>query len=130
MVKLFFRVLRIFLGPFMLLWEALTRPKGLVRSPEDQRAVNRQCLNLKLYQFKTCPFCIKVRQQICRLSLPIEIRDAQRAGTHRDELLQGGGEIKVPCLRVREETGNEYWLYESGKITEYLENKFGKGATP
>lgn len=130
MVKLFFKALRVVLGPFMLLWEALTRPRGIRRNPENQQAVDRECQNLSLYQFKTCPFCIKVRQEIRRLSLPIQFRDAQSAGIHRDELLRGGGEIKVPCLRIQEEAGTVRWLYESGKIIEYLRNRYDQGARP
>jgi glutaredoxin len=130
MLRLFFKALRIVLGPFMLLWEILTRPKGIVRTPESQQAIDRACRNLSLYQFKTCPFCIKVRQEMRRLSLPIELRDAQHAGTHREELLRGGGEIKVPCLRIREASGTERWLYESGKIIEYLRTRYDEGARP
>jgi glutaredoxin len=130
MIKLFFKTLRAILGPFMLLWEYLTRPQGVVRTPEDQRVVDRECLNLTLYQFKTCPFCIKVRQEMRRLSLNIATLDAQRPGAARDDLLRGGGEIKVPCLRIREAGGTERWLYESGKIIEYLRNRYTTGALP
>jgi glutaredoxin len=128
MVKLLFKALRVVLGPFMLLWEALTRPRGIKRNLENQQAVDRECQNLSLYQFKTCPFCIKVRQEIRRLSLPIQFRDAQAEGVHRDALLHGGGEIKVPCLRIQGEAGTVHWLYESGKIIEYLRNRYDQGA--
>ncbi len=76
-IRLFFRTLRLVLGPFMLLWERLSRPAGLVRPPAQQAEVDQQCRNLVLYQFSTCPFCIKVRQEMHRLSLTIERRDAQ-----------------------------------------------------
>lgn len=130
MIRLFFKALRVILGPFMLLWEMLTRPRGIVRTPEAQQAVDRECRNLSLYQFKTCPFCIKVRQEMRRLSLPIQLRDAQHEGGHRDDLLRGGGEIKVPCLRIQEAGGTEQWLYESGKIIEYLRNRYDQGVRP
>lgn len=130
MIKLFFKTLRIILGPFMLLWEALTRPSGMRRAPEAQQAIDLDCQNLSLYQFRTCPFCIKVRQEIRRLSLNIECLDARPEGTHRNALLQGGGEVKVPCLRIKERDGSEQWLYESGKIIEYLRNRYNQGALP
>lgn len=130
MIKLFFKTLRLILGPFMLLWEYLTRPKGIVRTPADQQAIDRDCLNLSLYQFRTCPFCIKVRQEMRRLSLTIPCLDAQPEGIYRDELLRGGGEIKVPCLRIKESAGTERWLYESGKIIDYLRNQYDTGALP
>lgn len=130
MIRLFFKALRVILGPFMLLWEMLTRPRGIVRTPEAQQAVDRECRNLSLYQFRTCPFCIKVRQELRRLSLPVQLRDAQPEGRYRDELLRGGGEIKVPCLRIQDDAGTEQWLYESGKIIAYLRNRYDLRAQP
>ena len=123
-VKAFFRTLRLVLGPFMLIWEYLTRPRGIIRSPEVQQRVDADCRALTLYQFRTCPFCIKVRQELRRLSLDIRCLDAQHDEGSRNQLLQGGGAVKVPCLRIREEDGNERWLYESGKIIEYLRGRW------
>ena len=99
-VRWLFKILRIVLGPFMLLWEWLSRPRGIVRSAAAQEEVERQCRNLVLYEFQTCPFCIKVRQEMRRLALPIERRDAQHEGPNRNELIAGGGKAMVPCLRI------------------------------
>ena len=63
-IRAFFKTLRVVLGPFMLVGEYLARPKGLYRPPEIQGQVDQQCRNLVLYQYKTCPFCIKVRQEM------------------------------------------------------------------
>lgn len=123
-IRSFFRTLRIVLGPFMQLWEFVTRPKGVVRTSELQQAVNQQCQSLVLYQFTTCPFCIKVRQETRRLSLPIERRDAQHHLQNRDELLQGAGTVKVPCLRITDASGQSRWLFESGAIISYLQGRF------
>jgi len=71
-IRAFFKTLRLVLGPVMLLKERLTQPKGVQRTPEAQAIVDQQCQRLALYQFNTCPFCIKVRQEMRRLSLPIE----------------------------------------------------------
>ena len=130
MIRLFFKTLRLILGPFLLLWEFLARPRGVVRPQADQESIDRDCQNLALYQFKTCPFCIKVRQEMRRLSLTIRMLDVQHDETQRKELLAGGGEIKVPCLRIKDETGAERWLYESDKIIEFLRNRYAKGETP
>lgn len=130
MIKLFFKTLRLILGPFMLLWEYLTRPQGIIRTPEHQKTTDLRCQQLTLYQFRTCPFCIKVRQEMRRLSLDIRCLDAQPEGAHREELLRGGGQVKVPCLRIKEDSGEEQWLYESGKIIEYLRQQFNTGALP
>lgn len=123
-IRSFFRTLRIVLGPFMRLWEFASRPKGVVRAPELQQAVNQQCQKLVLYQFTTCPFCIKVRQEMRRLSLPIERRDAQHHQHNRDELNQGGGTVKVPCLKITDADGQSRWLFESGAIISYLQGRF------
>jgi glutaredoxin len=122
--RIFFRSLRVVIGPFILLWEIATTPKGVVRQSEVQRQVDLQCLGLALYQFGTCPFCVKVRREIHRLSLNIELRDARKDQQHRAALLQGGGQIKVPCLKITDEQGNSQWMYESSDIIRYLQERF------
>lgn len=124
-IRLFFKTLRVALGPVMLLKETLTRPKGIVRPQSAQNAVDQQCQSLALYQYKTCPFCIKVRQEISRLSLNIKRIDAQAEGRDRQELLVQGGQTKVPCLKITDKAGNSQWLYDSEKIRAYLQGRFG-----
>ncbi len=123
-VRLFFRTLRVVLGPVMLLKENLTRPKGLSRPQAAQQKADQHCQSLVLYQYKTCPFCIKVRQEISRLSLKIKRIDAQHEGHDRQELLQRGGQAKVPCLKITDKAGNSQWLYDSEKIIAYLQGRF------
>ena len=123
-IRAFFRILRIVLGPVMLLKERLTQPAGMQRAPAEQAAVDQACQSLALYQFSTCPFCIKVRQEMRRLSLPIEKRDAQHHADHRHELLQGSGATKVPCLKITEADGQIRWLQDSTEIVAYLRGRF------
>lgn len=123
-VRFFFRSLRTVLGPVMLLKENLTRPKGIVRPAAAQKVVDQQCQSLALYQFQTCPFCIKVRQEIGRLSLNIQRIDAQHEGPDRQTLLKGGGQTKVPCLKITDKAGKTQWLYDSEKIIAYLRGRF------
>ncbi|OEY65357.1 glutaredoxin family protein [Marinobacter sp. X15-166B] len=123
-IRYFFRTLRLILTPFMLLSEKLTTPKPVQRPPEEQQAVDVACSQLALYQFRTCPFCIKVRKEIARLGLTIEIRDAQFDGEHRQALEQGGGRIKVPCLLIEQDNGAPQWLYESSDINAWLRARF------
>ncbi len=123
-IRTFFKTLRVILGPVMLLKENLTRPQGVVRIQAAQDKVNRQCKSLTLYQYKTCPFCIKVRQEISRLSLNIQRIDAQHEGPDRQALLQGGGKAKVPCLKITDKSGKSQWLYDSEKIVAYLRGRF------
>jgi glutaredoxin len=123
-IRAFFRTLRIVLGPVMLLKERLTQPTGMVRETAAQASVDQQCQSLALYQFSTCPFCIKVRQEMRRLSLPIEKRDAQHHTANRDALLQGTGATQVPCLQITEADGQTRWLKDSAVIVAYLRERF------
>ena len=123
-IRTFFRTLRIVLGPVMLIKERLTQPAGVQRAAAEQAKVDQQCQSLALYQFSTCPFCIKVRQEMRRLSLPIEKRDAQHHADHRNELLQGSGATKVPCLKITEADGQIRWLQDSTEIVAYLRSRF------
>ncbi|HAI96784.1 MAG TPA: glutaredoxin, partial [Methylococcaceae bacterium] len=41
---------------------------------------------------------------------------------------EGGGKLKVPCLRI-EEDGKVSWMYESSDIINYLEDRFAVKAT-
>jgi glutaredoxin len=124
MIKLFFRTLRLVLMPFMLLWSKLATPKGITRTLEAQQQVDQQCGKLALYHFKTCPFCIKVRHEMARLSLPIALRDAQHDAKHRSDLQNGGGKVQTPCLQITGEQGKVTWLYESADIISYLQKQF------
>jgi glutaredoxin len=124
MIRIFFKTLRLVLMPFMLLWAQLAMPKGVQRSTEAQQEIDLACQKLSLYHFKTCPFCIKVRHEMARLALPIELRDAQHDAGHRAALLQGGGKIQTPCLQITNEEGKTRWLYESKEIIAYLQQRF------
>ena len=123
-IRTFFKTLRLVLGPFILLGEKLSTPKGIVRPAEQQQQVDVQCRALALYQFKTCPFCVKVRRAMRGLSLNVELRDAQHDPIHRAALLQGGGQIKTPCLKITDAQGNSQWMYESDEIIRYLRQCF------
>jgi glutathione S-transferase len=90
--------------------------------------VDLQCQSLALYQFNTCPFCIKARQEMRRLSLPIDKRDAQHNAANRDELLKGSGATKVPCLKITEANGQTRWLQDSNAIVAYLRERFDTSA--
>ncbi|WP_019022454.1 MULTISPECIES: glutathione S-transferase N-terminal domain-containing protein [unclassified Thioalkalivibrio] len=124
LIRLFFRGVRLVLTPFMLVGEKVTRPRGIQRDPEEQARVDEQTRALALYHFPACPFCIKARRAMQRLSLDIELRNAQPAGEHRETLQTEGGKLQVPCLRIEEEDGSVRWLYESGAIIDYLESRF------
>ena len=125
-IRYFFRTLRVLLGPIVLLKEALTKPKGIARTATAQADVDTQCHALSLYQFKTCPFCIRTRQEIARLSLNIKRIDAQHEGDDRQALLAGTGKTAVPCLRIVDTAGQSQWLADSEKIIAYLRGRFAQ----
>lgn len=124
LIRYFFKTVRLVLTPIVLLAHWIATPKGVERSSEAQEQVDAQTQQLLLYHFKTCPFCLKVRREMSRLSLNIELRDAQHDIQSREELLLGGGELKVPCLRISKDDGSVQWMYESNDIIEYLHGRF------
>ena len=125
--RYFFRTLRVILGPFLLLWEIISSPKGIERSIEEQQKIDEKTKLLVYYHYPTCPFCIKVRRIIKKLSLNIEEKNAQHEGETRSELISQGGKAQVPCLRITHtQTEQVEWLYESDAIISYLENNFSK----
>ncbi len=113
------------LGSLIALGDVLTRPRKMSRSEVGQKEVEKALTSLSLYQFFACPFCIKTRRAMHRLNLNIECRDASNNPQHRKALMDNGGKVKVPCLRIEEENGDVVWLYESGEIINYLDNRFG-----
>jgi len=122
LIRFFFKTVRAILGPVLLILDKLTSPKGVVRLARDQQRLDLVTREMALYQYQTCPFCIKTRRAIKRLALTIETRDAQRKGENRQQLLEGGGQIKVPCLKVMDENGTSIWLYESNDIISHLQD--------
>ena len=120
---MFLKLLRNGLGQLVIFIDFITRPRKTIRSEEDQKKVDEETKKLALYQFHACPFCVKTRRTIRRLNLTIEYRDAKNDSEYRNELQTEGGKIKVPCLRI-EENSNIKWMYESDDIIEYLNKRF------
>ena len=117
--------IRWLLGQIILFIDWLTRPSPMQRTPEAQAAVDERTHSMALYQFRLCPFCVKVRRSIRRLNLNIELRDALNDPQHRADLREGGGEVKVPCLAITE-NGKTRWMYESSDIIAWLEQNFAE----
>lgn len=116
------KALRNGLGNIIIFISWLTRPAKIKRTPEAQQQADREAQELALYQFRACPFCVKVRRQIHRLNVPIAVVEAA-SGPAREELEQGGGRVKVPCLKIGQGTDAQ-WMYESSDIIAYLEQRF------
>ncbi len=118
------KALRNGLGYVIVFFSWLTRPAKLRRDPQLQQQVELEAQELSLYQFRACPFCVKVRRQIHRLNVPVAVVDAT-AGEGREALLQGGGRVKVPCLKIGK-GADARWMYESSAIIAYLEQRFAQ----
>ncbi len=121
------KFLREGLGRLVILISYLIPIKRIKRSHDEQACVDRATANMSLYQFYACPFCLKTRRALNRLKLNIDTRDAQK-NPARADLNAGGGQIKVPCLRI-DEDDKTVWMYESDDIISYLEQRFGEDAT-
>jgi len=123
------RIIRFFLGLIILSVDWLTSPKGIKRPAEKQAAVDEQCRNLILYQYKACPFCVKVRRTLKRLSLPVDLRDPKRSADAKKELVDGSGILKCPCLKIDDGEGDIQWMFDSKEIIGYLEGRFAEEVT-
>jgi len=118
------KAIRWLLGRIILSIDFLTTPKGLIRAEAEQQNIDSATGKLALYQFAACPFCVKVRRSMKRLSLNVELRDAKGDKQHRSDLEEQGGRIKTPCLRIEQTDGQVTWMYESKDIINYLEQNF------
>ncbi len=117
-------IVRKILGALILFFDWLFTPKGIKRDLSLQAKIDQETARLALYQFAACPFCVKVRRAIKRQSLKIKVLDAKNCEKSRNELMIGGGKIKVPCLKIICADGNVRWIYESKDIVNYLESCF------
>ena len=122
-----FWVIRKVLAAVILTLNWVFTPKSIKRPTDEQAQINVATKDLTLYQYKACPFCVKVRSSMKRSGLNIQTKDAKRCETSKDELVSGGGQLKVPCLKI-EENGQEKWMYESKEIISYLNDRFGRVA--
>jgi len=120
------KVIRWILGRIILLLDFLTRPKKIERTPKEQIEIDSKFKGHSIYQFHTCPFCVKVRRYLRKNSLNIEIKDAKNNQINRQELKIDGGKIQVPCLKIIKDNSSEEWLYESSDIIAYFDKRLSE----
>lgn len=82
--------------------------------------------NLVLYHLPTCLFCWRVRFAAWRMRLSLPKKNLMLSPSAHRELVQEGGMMQVPCLRIEEE-GRVRWLYESADIIDYLKRNIANG---
>ena len=117
------QVIRWILGSLILFFNWVFTPRSIKREAELQAKIDQKMANFSLYQYPACPFCVKVRRAMKRNSLKIQTVDAKRCETSKQELVEGGGKLKVPCLRIEENSGDVHWMYESSDIISFLEDQ-------
>jgi glutaredoxin len=117
-------LIRWVLGRIILLVDFLFSPKGVKREAQIQNEYDKETAKFSRYQYAACPFCVKVRWAMQRNSLNVATKDAKRNPQFAKELVEGGGNLKVPCLRIEENDGAVTWMYESSDIIDYLEQRF------
>jgi glutaredoxin len=117
------KLIRWILGRIILVVDALTSPKPIARDPSVQKEIDQLTASMSMYQFNTCPFCVKVRRELKRHSLNIELRDAKNDAEIKAELVREGGRHMVPCLRTDKPDGTTDWLYESTDIIAHLKKE-------
>ena len=83
-----------------------------------------------LYEFEGCPFCRKVREALCILSLEVEFRPCPKGeGTvYRNEVKDKYGPQATFPFMIDTNTGTE--MFESDDIIEYLFNTYGTKGVP
>ncbi|NRA23632.1 MAG: glutathione S-transferase N-terminal domain-containing protein [Oleispira sp.] len=101
------------------------KAKPVKRSNKEQCSLDRESRRIQLYFCKTCPASIKIKRHCEQLGLRVVEKDVQRVNAYRNELIHGGGEVRVPCLRIEGRQGKETrWLYSGDVITQYLDRRF------
>lgn len=93
------------------------------RTKEEFDLLERESRRMHLYIAHSCKESIGVQRCCNRLGLRVVKKDVQRVNAYRNELLNGGGEPRVPCLRVENEKGT-HWVYSSKAILEFLDKNF------
>lgn len=81
-------------------------------------------VDLELFKFDSCPFCVRVMRRVKTLGLEgqVRYRDTMRDAGAQGELLRRGGEDQVPCLFIDGEP-----MYESADIIAWLEENVAQG---
>lgn len=114
-------IIRWVIGRIILLFNFIFSPKSPKRTLDEQTAIDAQTKSLSLYQLPACPFCVKVRRDMKRNGLNVELRNINEKNNFREELISEGGKRAVPCLKIAGDNGQFEWLYESNDIISYLQ---------
>ncbi len=84
-----------------------------------QRQIDRAVEGMVLYESAWCPFCMRVDQALKSLGIELQRADIKEDPEAERQLIEGGGQRKVPCLYIPDGDSGQ-WLYESSDIIDYL----------
>lgn len=114
------KIIRVVVGFILTILDKLTSPAPIKIESSELIKIQEKSKGIELYQFSACPFCIKVRRYMKKNNISLPLRDAKNDEKFRQELLDGGGRIKAPCLKITNSDGTK-WLYESDDIILFFE---------
>lgn len=118
------QIIRFILGRIILFLDWLTSPRPNKISRTELDAIQNKVKNMTIYEFRACPFCVRVRRFMKKNNIIINTKDARRSKVFAQELIDGGGKLQVPCLKIGDSNNSE-WLYESKDIILYLKKHLG-----
>jgi len=116
------KIIRKIVGFILIVLDKLTSPSPLKIDDQAKQLISDNSKGLELFEFNACPFCIKVKRFMKKNNISIPLRDAKNDEAYRTELSNGGGRIKVPCLKITKNNETK-WLYESSDIISYFEKE-------
>jgi len=119
------RIIRFILGRIILFIDWITSPAPISISEEERLRISTFTSSMVMYEFRACPFCVRVRRFMKRNNIIITTKDARKNKDYADELISGGGKLQVPCLVIPTEGKNSEWLYESKDIINFLAKELG-----
>lgn len=97
--------------------------RPVVCSVERRNAMERDSRRMQLFFSHDCPASLATQRYCQRLGLRVVEKNVARVLSYRNELLNEGGQSRVPCLRVEEE-GEVKWLYSCDSIRRFLDQRF------
>ena len=94
------KIIRFILGRIILFLDWATSPSPITISEEERLRINTFTSCMVMYEFKACPFCVRVRRFMKRNNIVIPTKDARKNKDYAEELVAGGGKLQVPCLVI------------------------------
>jgi hypothetical protein len=122
-VDLKMKITRQIQGMALHLADRLMPVKPVCRKPQEQNTLDRESRRMHLYMASHCPSSITIKRHCKRLGLRVVEKDVARVDAFLNELVHGGGQPRVPCLRIDGDKSSD-WLYSQEDIIDYLKTRF------